>query len=482
MSNDDATLDALTQAERVRRGEVTPAELVDAAIARIEKRNAELGAVILPRFEKARQEAASADLPDGPLRGVPFLLKDLGAHGDGDPCHNGMKVLKEAGWTEAGETHFAGRLRRAGLICLGRTNTPELGLLPTTEPDAYPPTRNPWNPDHSSGGSSGGSAAAVAAGMVAVAHASDGGGSIRIPAAHFGLVGLKPSRGRCSFGPDIGERWSGFSAEGFVTRSVRDTAAFLDVVAGDGPGDPYTAPPLPRPLLEEVGADPGRLRIGFIARGLRDTDLHPECAAAVQHAAAACEALGHAVEESHPADLDDPAGVASFVTMVTANEAYTLEHWGERLGRPLTEDDVETLTWAIAQIGRQHSASKLLATIDWIHAYSRRVASWWTPEDGSRGFDLLLTPTTAEPPPPLGEFGPSADNPLQGYTRSAPFGMFTSPFNMTGQPGISLPLHQSADGLPVGIQLVAPSGREDLLVRIAAQLEQAHPWHHRRPF
>ena len=479
--HDDATLDATTQAERVRCGEASPAELVDAAIARIEKRNAELGAVILPRFEQARQEAAAPDLPDGPFRGVPYLLKDLGAHLAGDPCHSGMRVLKEAGWTEPRETHFAGRLRRAGFVCLGRTNTPELGLLPTTEPEAYPPTRNPWNPEHSSGGSSGGSAAAVAAGMVSVAHASDGGGSIRIPAAHCGLVGLKPTRGRCSFGPDIGERWAGFSCEGFVTRSVRDTAALLDVVAGPEPGDPYVAATPKRPFAREVGADPGRLRIGLLARAPRQGDLHPECRRAAEGAARALESLGHAVEESHPPDLDDPKAVGAFLTVISASEAFTLDKLGENLGRALTEQDVEPLTWAVAQAGREHDAAKLLMAIDWNQTFTRRVASWWTPEDGSQGFDLLLTPTTGEPAPPLGEFAPQPDNPLHGFMRAAAFSMFTSFFNVTGQPAISLPLHWTPEGLPVGVQLVAPSGKEDLLLRVAAQLEEANPWRDRRP-
>ncbi len=481
MTIDDATPDATTQAERVRRGETSPAELVDAAIARIEKLNPELGAVILPRFERAREEAASPELPKGPFHGVPFLLKDLGAHLAGDPCHSGMKVLKEAGWTEPGESHFAARLRRSGLVCLGRTNTPELGLLPTTEPEAYPPTRNPWNPDHSSGGSSGGSAAAVAAGLVSVAHASDGGGSIRIPAGHCGLVGLKPTRGRCSFGPDLGERWSGFSCEGFVTRSVRDTAALLDVVAGPEPGDPYVAATPRRAYAEEVGQDPGRLRIGFLARAPRSGELHPECVTAVQRAARALENLGHAVEEEHPADLDDPKAIAAFLTVLSSNEAFALDKLGERLGRAITEADVEPLTWAVAQAGREHGAAKLLAAIDWNQAFTRRVAAWWTPEDGGRGFDLLLTPTTGEPPPRLGEFAPKPDNPLAGFFRAAAFSMFTSPFNVTGQPGISLPLHWTPEGLPVGVQLVAPSGKEDLLLRVAAQLEAAEPWSGRRP-
>jgi amidase len=491
MAEDLCRLDAIAQAELVRRGEATPRELVEAAIARIEKLNPELGAVIWTAFERARRDTASP-LPDGPFRGVPLLLKDLGAHLAGEPCHNGMRLLKEARWTEPGETFFAGALREAGFVSLGRTNTPELGLLPTSEPDAYPPTRNPFDPARSAGGSSGGAAAAVASGMVPVAHASDGGGSIRIPAAHCGLVGLKPSRGRNSFGPDLGERWIGFSAEGFVTRSVRDTAALLDLVSGPRPGDPYVAPPPARPFAAELGAPPGRLRVGFLARGTRGVQIHAECAAAAVETARLLESLGHGVEENHPAAMDEPEAVGGYVRVVACSVAAGLERWGEKLGRAVGPGDVEPLTWAVAEIGRRTRVEELLATLDCNHARNRRLAAWWRPgawrpsagptaAGGEDGFDLLVTPTTGEPAPPLGEFAPRPDQPLHGFLRAAVFGLFTTHFNVSGLPAVSLPLHWTPEGLPVGVQLVAAYGREDLLLRVAAQLEAARPWAGRRP-
>jgi amidase len=486
MAEDLARLDAVAQAELVRRGEASPAELVEAAIARIEKLNPELGAVIWPAFERARREVASR-LPDGPFRGVPLLLKDLGAHLAGEPCHNGMRFLKEAGWTEPGETWFAAALREAGFVSLGRTNTPELGLLPTSEPDAYPPTRNPWDPARSPGGSSGGAAAAVASGMVPVAHASDGGGSIRIPAAHCGLVGLKPSRGRNSFGPDLGERWLGFSAEGFVTRSVRDTAALLDLVSGPRPGDPYVAPPPTRPFAAEVGAPPGRLRIGFLARGTRGAEIHAQCRAAAVETARLLESLGHTVEESHPAPMDEPEAVGGYVRVVACSVAAGLARWGEKVGRNIGPADVEPLTWAVAEIGRRTKVEELFATLEGNHARSRKLAAWWRQTTGppsacsEDGFDLLVTPTAGEPAPPLGEFAARPDQPLHGFLRAAVFGLFTTHFNVSGQPALSLPLHWTPEGLPVGVQLVAAYGREDLLLRVAAQLEAARPWADRRP-
>ncbi len=472
MSKDLWSLDLTEQAALVERGEVKPLELVDAAIARAEQLDDRLNAIISPQFERARAEAASPDLPDGPLRGVPILLKDLGAYLDGDPVYCGMGALKRAGWRETGDAYFAARLRAAGLISLGRTNTPELGLMPTTEPQAFGATANPWNPRHSAGGSSGGSAAAVAAGIVAAAHASDGGGSIRIPANHCGLVGLKPTRGRNSFGPGLGERWAGCSCEGFVTRTVRDTATLLDLTSGAMAGDPYAAAPPARPFAEEVGADPGQLRIGLMDVAPRDGELDPECRAAVQNAARLLESLGHVVEPSHPEALDDPEPVGAFVAIVAANVASALDAWSAKIGRPIGQGDVEPITWAIAEQARQRSAPEYVAAVTREHAHGRNLASWW-----ESGFDLLLTPTCAAPPPPLGLLLPDdPENPLGGYFRGAPFGAFTLHFNLSGQPGISLPLHWSEDGLPVGIQLVAASGREDLLIRVAAQLESAEPW------
>lgn len=473
-------LDALDQAELVRRGDATPRDLVDAAIARIERLDSRVGAIILPAFDRARRRAdelTRRTANGAPFFGVPILMKDLGGQEAGAPCHMGMRFLKEAGYIEPTDSHAATRLQHAGFISLGRTNTPELGLLPTTEPVAYGATHNPWNLAHSAGGSSGGAAAAVAAGLVPVAHASDGGGSIRIPAAHCGLVGLKPTRGRCSFGPLVGERWAGCSCELVVSRSVRDTAALLDVMAGAMPGDPYCAPPPRRPFREEIGAPVERLRIGLLTSAPRgDVEVHPDCVAAAQHAARLLEELGHAVEESHPQALADVEAIRSFVTVITSNTAHALDAASEKVGRPIGAGDVEPLTWALAETGRRATATRYLAAVDHIHAFGRRVAAWW-----SEGFDLLLTPTTGQPAPRLGVLSSPPEEPLQAFMRSAPFGVFTSSFNMTGQPAMSLPLHMNASGLPVGVQLVAAYGREDVLLRVAAQLEQVRPWRDRWP-
>jgi amidase len=476
MADDLALLDCVAQADLVRRGELRPADLVEAAIARAERIDPHIAAIVTRQFERARAEAASPALPDGPLRGVPYLLKDLGAYLDGDPVYSGMRALARADSRRAGDAYFAAKLRAAGLISIGRASSPELGILPTTEPEGFAPTRNPWQPSRSSGGSSGGSAAAVAAGIVPAAHASDGGGSIRIPASHCGLVGLKPSRGRNSFGPAAGERWAGCSCEGFVSRSVRDTAALLDLTSGAMPGDPYAAPPPARPFAHEVGAEPGRLRIGWMDRAPRGEPLHPDCREAAAAAARLLESLGHRVETAYPEALDDPSVTARFVLIVATGTARAIEAAGERIGRTLGGDDVEALTWALAEGGRARSAVDYVKAVDALHAHVRRLAAFW-----QQGFDLLLTPTCAAPAPPLGAFRAEPGNPLANYARAAPFGAFTLHFNISGQPAISLPLHWNAEGLPIGVQLVAASWREDLLLRVAAQLEQACPWAARLP-
>jgi len=469
-------LDATAQAELVRKREATPLDLVDAAIARIEAINPKINAVITPLFEKARAQA-SGRLPDGPFRGVPFLLKDLICQSEGDPFHAGMRFLRDLGWKSDHDTYLAARLRDAGFVFLGKTNVPELGPLPTTEPEAYGPTRNPWSLSHSPGGSSGGSGAAVAAGFVPAAHGNDGGGSIRIPSSACGLVGLKPSRGRVSLGPDNGDLWSGCVAEHVLTRSVRDTAAILDVVAGPMPGDPYYLPAPARPFRGEVQVDPGRLRIGFMTKAPADiVPVDPDCITAVEEAARLLESLGHAVEDAHPAALDEPEFIGWFGTIVSTATARDLDIWSTRTQRSIGAADVEPYTWALAEMGRSVSGPRYLETVEWLQGYARRVASWWT-----SGFDLLLTPTLAVPPPPLGHLVPSAADPLQGLRRSTPIATFTSPFNATGQPAISLPLHWNEAGLPIGVQLAAAYAREDLLVRIAAQLERARPWERRRP-
>ncbi len=476
MDSDAAFLDATAQAELVRTGEASPLELVDAAIERIERVNPQLNAVIHERFDKARAEAA-AEIPDGPFRGVPFVVKDLDGYSAGDPYYGGTKFLRDHDWRPTRDTYLTEKFRAAGLICVGRTNTPELGLVPTTEPATYGPSRNPWDTTRSTGGSSGGSAAAVASGMVALGHAGDGGGSIRIPASECGLVGLKPSRGRHSVGPEVGESWGGLVARLAVTRSVRDTATVLDAVQGTMPGDPYTAPPPARPYVEELGADPGSLRIGWRLEAPSVVgDPHPDTVAAVHGAAALLESLGHRLDESSPAALDDPDFVLHFINAYNAWVARDLDRMGEAVGTPVTADDVEPGTWALAEAGRSVNATDYLAAIEYMHSFTRNVADWW-----AGGYDLLLTATIPEPPPVLGEFTGTPDNPLVGLFRSAEIVPFTAPFNTTGQPAISLPLHWNADGLPIGIQLVAAYGREDLLLRVAAQLEAAAPWADRRP-
>src|SRR6266508_2212773 len=355
MVDDLATLDATAQAELVRNGEASPKELVESAIERIERVNPELNSVIHPLFDKARDEALSPNLPDGPFRGVPLVLKDLICHTAGDPFHEGMRLLKDLGWTEREDTYLAARFRAAGFVFVGKTNTPELGILPTAAPEAYGPTRNPWNTEHSTGGSSGGSAAAVAAGMVPVAHATDGGGSIRIPASACGLFGLKVSRGRTSFGPDFGDKLGGLDTQHALTRSVRDSAAILDAISGPMPGDPYAAPTPARPFAQEVGADPGKLRIGFftVAPG-GTTDTHPDCVGAVHDVAGLLESLGHSVEESVPEGIEDPENVGQFLTLWGAGQAWELDYWSRRTGKAITAEDVEPLTWALGEMGKSY--------------------------------------------------------------------------------------------------------------------------------
>lgn len=468
--DDLAWMDATAQAALVRDGEVSPAELVEAAIARIERVDPQLNAVIHPRFDAARRAAAGdADppLPDGPFRGVPMCIKDAVAHTAGDPYHVGMRFLRDRQWTEPDDSYLAAKFREAGFVVVGKTNTPELATTITTEPVAYGPTRNPWDPTRSTGGSSGGSAAAVAAGMVPVAHGNDMGGSIRIPASECGLVGLKPTRARTSLGPNFGEFWGPTTHEGVLTRSVRDTAGVLDAIAGMMPGDPYTAPPPLRPFVEEVGADPGSLRIGVHTLVPRlATPVHPDCATAVTVTADLLDDLGHDVARSFPAALDEPIDDALLV--YAAFVARDLERWEERTGTSISAEDVEGGNWLMASFGRELTATRYLASLEAMQAWSRRMARWWADD----GWDLLLMPVLPDPPPMLGQ-DPFALTMAQANC--------CIPWNLTGQPAISLPLHWNGDGLPIGVQLVAPFGREDVLLRVAAQLETARPWADRRP-
>lgn len=461
--------DATELAALVRAGTASSAELVDDAIARIERLDPRINAVIHERFDRARAEAA-AELPDGPFRGVPFLVKDLGCEMAGEPHSMGNRALKDADHRATEDSFLYESIRGAGFVTLGRTNTPELGGTITTEPEAFGPSRNPWNTDHSTGGSSGGSGAAVAAGMVPMAHASDGGGSIRVPASECGLVGLKPSRGRISHGPAIGEGWAGATTDGVVSRSVRDSAAMLDVIAGRRTGDPYTAVPPERPFADEVGSDPGRLRIG-LAPTHAGVQTDAECVAAVEAAGVLLEGLGHHVEIAQPEAFFDPGFSRHFVTIVAVANAVDLVAIGDAIGRPVTEGDVEHDTWAMGSIGRSVSGADYIASVNWIHQWSRRLQAWWN------DFDVLVSPVIATPPPPIGWLS----DPEHGTERLTSILQFTAQFNMSGQPAVSLPLHWSLDDLPVGVQFVGPIDGEALLIRLASQLERAASWADRLP-
>ena len=473
-------MDATAQAELVRSGEASPTELVDDAIARVEQLNPQLNAVIHELFEEGRAEAAG-ELPDGPFKGVPFLFKDIGASYAGQPLAPGDAGAQGGRLPGAGR-HLPGRAlpRRRLRRRSARPMFPSSGSCRPPSPYAYGASRNPWNPEHTTGGSCGGSAAAVASGMVPVAHANDGGGSIRIPASICGLVGLKPTRQRISEGPLIGDNMTGLTAELALTRSVRDTAAILDAVQGPAPGDPYVAPPPARPYMEELNAEPGRCGSGSLEEPPVDgLDSHPECVAAVRKAVKLLEGLGHQLSDSSPID---PAATQaldledSFLTRWAASQEASLDQFGMLLGRQLTADDVEPLTWALAEEGRARTSGRYLRDHGLHQFVARAIAAWY-----ESGFDLLLTPTCAEPPVPLGTYDQSGPDPLDAFRRAVPAGAFTALFNATGQPAISLPLHWTPEGLPVGVQLVAPFGREDLLIRVAAELERAQPWADRTP-
>ena len=479
MSNDLARMDATAQAELVSSGEASPVELLDAAIERMEKVNPEINAVIHDLSDDARA-AAAGDLPDGPFKGVPFLLKDLGAAFAGQPLHMGSTLLKEADFRAPMDSFLAQRFRDAGLVTFGKTNTPEFGIVATTESDAYGPCRNPWDTDRTPGGSSGGSGAAVAAGIVPMAHANDGGGSIRIPASNCGLVGLKPTRQRISEGPMIGDNMGGMTVELCVSRSVRDTARLLDAVHGSAPGDPYVAPAPLRPYVDELNDESTGLRVGTMTRAAVDIELEQPCIDAVLAAAKLIESLGHNVDERSFLDLLPEGGEGpdigdTFLTRWAAGQAATISTFSMLLGREITADDVEPLTWELAQIGHERDGGRYLMDVGLHQGLSRMIAGWF-----ESGYDLLLTPTMAEVPPPIGVIDTHEPN-LAAYHRCMPSGAFTALFNVTGQPAISLPLHWTDEGLPVGVQLVAPFGREDLLIRIAAQIERAQPWADRVP-
>jgi amidase len=471
ISTDLERCDGLGLAELVRRKEVSPAEVLEATLTRIEARNPAINAVIT-RLDDQAHATIAAGLPAGPFTGVPYLLKDLGVLYTGAVTAYGSRLFVEN--VADHDSELTARLKRAGLVVVGKSNTPEMGLCPSTEPRLFGATRNPWKLDHSAGGSSGGAAAAVAAGMLPMAHATDGGGSIRIPASCCGLFGLKPTRARNPMGPDAGEGWGGASVGHAVTWSVRDSAALLDATSGPDVGDPYWAPPPAGSFLGEVGRDPHRLRIALTTRPWHDSTVDPECAAATHAAATLCASLGHFVEEARP-EIDEAAWRHATRVIVAANVTFVLEARAAALGRPLTEDDVERMTWERVVDGRRMSAADYARSIAVVHRVGRQVARFL------QRYDVLLTPTMCQPPHPLGVLDMSTRDP-DAYLAAvfASIG-FTSLFNSSGNPAMTVPLAMSSAGLPLGVQFAARFGDEATLFRLGAQLEAAQPWADRRP-
>jgi amidase len=484
--------DALGLAALVRDGEVTPAELLDTAIAQVERLNPRLNAVIETMYDRARA-AVSAGLPAGPFTGVPFLLKDINIYYAGVPTRAGSRFLRD--FVPARDSELVRRYKQAGLVIFGKTNTPELGLTPFTEPELFGATPTPWDLSRTAGGSSGGAAAAVAAGIVPAAHGSDGGGSIRIPAACCGLFGLKPTRGRTPLGPYVGEGWQGLVCEHALTRSVRDSAALLDATAGPDVGAPYYPPPPPRPFLDEVGADPGRLRIAFTAQPFLGGTVHADCLAALNSTTKLLKGLGHDVIAAAP-EIDSAAFRRDFFTLIAGETRAGIAAWEALLGRRATHADFETATWVVALLGEQIAAAEFAAAGHRLKLAARRIGEFF------EVYDVLLSPTLAEPPVKTGSLQPRGLDALAGEVLAPlnagrvlralgaidaavgdimDFAAYPPPFNVTGQPAMSVPLHWNADGLPIGVQFVGRYADEATLFRLAGQLEKARPWFHRMP-
>jgi amidase len=484
--------DATGLAECVRRGDVTAGELCEEAIRRIERINPQLNAVITPMFAIARETVRQSS-GAGPFAGVPFLLKDLLLAYRGVPMASGCKVYRN--YVPEEDSSMVARYKRAGLNILGKTNTPEFGLMGITEPEAFGPCRNPWNTNHTPGGSSGGSAAAVAAGIVPMAAGGDGGGSIRIPAAYCGLFGLKPSRGRNPSGPLHGRVWQGAVQEHVITRSVRDSAAALDATQGADRGAPYEIRPPARPYLEEIGQDPGKLKIGFTTTSPIGTRVHPECVQAVTETTRLLEELGHRVEEAETG-VDGQALAKSYLDLYFGEMAADLEEMQTYLGRKVTPRDVEPLTYMLALLGRSYSAGYFVRAMRCWDTAARQMGRFF------ESYDLFLTPTTAFPPAEIGALQPSgAEKMLMTVVNKLGLGgllkasgivdqlaqkslertPFTLVANLTGLPAMSVPLFWTRDGLPCGSHFIAPIGEEARLLRLAAQLEKAQPWFDKRP-
>lgn len=464
------TYDSIGLAQLVRRGEVSPDDLLDTALERAAAVNPTLNAIITDLEGQARKAIADG-LPAGPLRGVPYPIKDISVHMKGVATGAGSRLFANA--IAESDSALIASYRQAGLVLFAKTNTPEFGLAAVTEPVAKGPTLNPWDVGRTPGGSSGGAAAAVAAGIAPAAHGSDGGGSIRIPASCCGLFGMKPSRGRVSLAP-AGEGWGGLSVHHALTRSVRDSALLLDIACQPQPGDPYWLEPPSTPFLDEVGRDPTKLRIGFTTDALSFGVIDPICAQAVREAAKLCADLGHHVEEARP-DADCAAMSAAADILITSSVAATLHREALRRGAAIRKDEVETLTWLIAEAGRKITAAEAAIALQDLHALSRKQAGFF------ERYDVLLLATMGKPPVRIGELNTNAEDLSDYGKRLRSFIPNTLPFNVGGQPAMSVPLSWSDDGLPIGVQFVARGGNEATLFRLAAQLETAKPWAHRHP-
>jgi amidase len=462
--------DAVGLAALVAKRQVSAKEVLETAIARAEQVNPSINAIIHKQYEQART-AVTKGLAQGPLSGVPFLIKDLGFFEPGEPATFGSRLFKD--YVADHESAYVRRCKKAGLVFMGRSSTPEFGLNPNTEPRIYGSCRNPWNLAYSAGGSSGGAAAAVAAGILPMAHATDGGGSIRIPAAQCGLFGLKPSRGRISMAPDAGEGWGGLSAGHVVSRSVRDSAVMLDCTVGLEPGDPYAAPTSEQPFAQSIERPPRKLRIALMLGDHRGAKLHRECLKGVEGAAKLCQSLGHIVEEADP-KLDMVALRPMNARIAAANTARACDLRWKALGRTPNPDDVETGTWAVYQRGLKVSGLEYIEAIAAAHAIGRKMAAFLT------SYDVILSTTLAGPPPKLGYFDQNGD--VQTFTERVTEYLSVTPLhNATGTPAMTVPLHWSSDGLPIGVHFAGRYGEESTLLALAAQLETAQPWFDRVP-
>jgi amidase len=469
--DDYAQYDGLGLAELVRKGEVSPSELVEAALERIDRHNPTLNAIVYDAREEARR-VASGELPDGPFRGVPFLIKDLGLAVANWPITSGSRFLKDQ--VSAADGVLTERYREAGVVLLGKTNTPELGITGTTESAHLGPCRSPWNPDHISGGSSGGAASATAAGIVPLAHASDGLGSIRIPAACCGLFGMKVTRERNPAGPDDRGRAIGFGVDHVVSRSVRDSAAMLDCTGHPEPASPYAAPPKARPYMEETETPPGRLRIAFSTETPSGRPIDAEIEAAAKETAKLLESLGHHVEE-RGLGIDYRALYKAQGLCGAANAAANYAELVERIGREAREDELEPLTWAGIRNGQKLSGERVFGAWRRLRVLNRQAMALF------EEFDVFLTPVMGTPPPRIGHIDPVSVEPREVGRRQARAFPFTPPCNFTGQPAMSVPLMQSSEGLPIGMQFAGRYADEGTLYRLAAQLEEAQPWIDRKP-